>query len=776
MKLQRAQRVPVLIGCSVIATICLLRWVQPDFFERLELMTYDIRLRHSAEQPEAAYPKLGFVSIDERSIARVRDGSLGYRFGLYWPRQVYGRVVEELAAQGAKAVAFDVIFGELRPDHPPVQMADGSLMESDLFFASQMQRAGNVILAATRDLSAPPLFQTNAWGLGDISTDKDPDGILRRARAFRLYRQWHPAFRQVEADPEYGVSLGNARIESRQVVLPRTMGESIRIPLDADGTFDVADFWGANLPAGMPRRARPFEEKRIWHMGIVLAARELGLDLAHAEVNLARGRITLRGAADVVRVIPVDQEGAFYINWCVPPNHPALKQQAFESLLVQDRERLGGKTNELKNVWRDKLVVIGSSALANDLTDRGTTPLSADTLLVSKHWNVANEVLTGQFVRRAPLPIELGLILLLGVVSAMVTWEMRAFIGSLAVTLLAISYVAVGMVTFAQTRYWLPLVLPVLGALATTHLCLLAWRVVVEQAERRRVRSVFSKMVSPKIVNELLAAETLSLGGARREVSIFFADVRGFTALTDTMQERVQQLLKERQLSGAAAEAYIDEQAREALRTVNTYLGLIADVIQRHDGTLDKFIGDCVMAFWGAPTPNPAHAAACVRAAQEAQRVVYNENRLRLEANRQRLQAIDGKTQGAPESLQPILFLGSGINTGFATAGLMGSVAGHSLSYTVFGREVNLASRLESASGRGRIYISSTTYQHLLRDDPALAATCIELPPQLLKGFASAVHMYEVPWRPVGAPPLEQEFAECFAPASPETGFIRRTS
>ena len=88
-----------------------------------------------------------------------------------------------------------------------------------------------------------------------------------------------------------------------------------------------------------------------------------------------------------------------------------------------------------------------------------------------------------------------------------------------------------------QTRYWLPLVLPVAGAVFT-HGSLVTWRVVFEQAERRRVKSIFSKIVSPKIVNELLAAETLSLGGARREITVFFADVRGFTELTDTSQER----------------------------------------------------------------------------------------------------------------------------------------------------------------------------------------------------------------------------------------------
>jgi len=122
--------------------------------------------------------------------------------------------------------------------------------------------------------------------------------------------------------------------------------------------------------------------------------------------------------------------------------------------------------------------------------------------------------------------------------------------------------------------------------------------VVFEQAERRRVKSIFSRIVSPKIVNELLAAETLSLGGARREITVFFADVRGFTEFTDTSQERVAEFVRSRNLTGEAAEACFDEQAKETLNTVNLYLGLVADTVIQADGTLDKFIGDCVMAFW----------------------------------------------------------------------------------------------------------------------------------------------------------------------------------
>jgi adenylate cyclase len=292
-----------------------------------------------------------------------------------------------------------------------------------------------------------------------------------------------------------------------------------------------------------------------------------------------------------------------------------------------------------------------------------------------------------------------------------------------------------------------------------THVALVTWRVVFEQTERRRVRSIFSRIVSPNIVNELLQAERLSLGGARREVTVLFADVRGFTEFTDLSQEKAAAYIAENQLSGAAAEAYSNEQARETLSTVNTYLALVADQVKNHDGTLDKYIGDCVMAFWGAPTPNLKHASACVNAAIDAQRAVHELNRHRREENQKREVENAGRvsTGLAPRPMLPILLLGSGINTGLATVGLMGSEA-HISNYTVFGREVNLASRLEGLSGRGRILISEATYQRLLAEDPPLAATCTALPElKNLKGIRAAVKVYEVPWRTAGSefPPDE---------------------
>jgi class 3 adenylate cyclase/CHASE2 domain-containing sensor protein len=766
VKLKPFKRVPVLVAASVIALACLASWLRLDSFERLERMTFDMRARAAVRYHPTVATNLGFVFINEESVKRVWNGSVGLHFGLLWPRQVYGRVVQELSLQNAKAAAFDIIFGELRPDHSPVNMADGSLPDSDEFFALQMRQASNVILALTPDVIPPPLFLTNVLALGDIATEKDPDGILRQAKAFRVYTNWHAAFRQMEADPDYDVDLRQARIQPRQIVLPRAGLEDVTVPLDAEGNFDLADFWGENLPAGLARKAKPFTRERVWHMGVVLAAQELKLDLAKADVDLTHGRITLPGPGGLNRAIPVDAEGYFFINWCMPENHPQLTREAIHDLLGQYQRRLKGETNGLVNRWGGKLVVVGSSAVVgNNLTDRGATPLSRDTLLVSKHWNVANSILTGRFVRRAPLGLELGLILLLGIVAAVATWQLRVLLASGVLVFLAAGYAGLAVGLYLRSCYWLPLVLPLGGALLLTHLLLVTWRAVFEQTERRRVKSVFSTIVSPKIVHELLRSKTLSLGGARREVTVLFADVRGFTAVTDVAQERAAEFVRQNHLVGAAAEECFDEQARETLATINTYLGLVADTVIQHDGTHDKFIGDCVMAFWGAPTPAAQHALSCVRAGIEAQRAVFELNQQRKAENKRR-EAQNQARQAAglrPLPLLPILFLGTGINTGMVTVGLMGSGAKGMVrqgSYTVFGREVNLASRLESASGRGRIYIGETTFLHLQREEPELAATCVALPAQRLKGISAAITAYEVPWRAPGAAALEEEFPE----------------
>ncbi|MDB6058551.1 MAG: adenylate and Guanylate cyclase catalytic domain protein, partial [Verrucomicrobiales bacterium] len=230
-------------------------------------------------------------------------------------------------------------------------------------------------------------------------------------------------------------------------------------------------------------------------------------------------------------------------------------------------------------------------------------------------------------------------------------------------------------------------------------------------------------------------------------ITVYFADVRGFTELTDTMQQQADAYIRDNNLSGDKAEAYLSEQARETLNTVSTYLSIIADTIKQRNGTFDKYIGDCVMAFWGAPISNPRHAVDCVLAAIDAQRGLAAINVQRKADNVRRTEEnIQRAAMNLPAlPLLPVLSMGSGINTGDAVVGEMGSA--EQTNYTVFGRDVNLASRLEGVSGHGRIIIGESTFLDLQKHEPTLAATCIELPPKEVKGFRTAVKIYEVPWK-----------------------------
>jgi class 3 adenylate cyclase/CHASE2 domain-containing sensor protein len=714
------------------------------FAQRLEWMTFDWRARQAQYQPSPYAPNLGFISINDETIDRVLSGQFGYEAGLYWPRHVYGRLVQELHAQGAEAIGFDVLFAELRPDHPPATLPDGTEESSDHFFARQLRESGNVILAAVHETVPPDFFRTNAWALADIDARRDHDGILRRTKAFEDYVIWHPTIRQM-ANSFDGFSFNTNR-----VVFTATNGARTEIPMAAHGAFDLGTLLelasGRKLPAAAERTATAFTRYRAWDLGITAAAHYLKLDLANALIEPGR-RIVLRGTNGVERVIPIDAESRIYVDWSLTYNDPRVTHESAHSLLDQQHKRELGRTNDLTHLWHDKIALIGSIATGNDLTDTGATPLEKQTFLTSRYWNIANALIIGRFIQQPGLAAQLALILSLSLIAGILTWNLRALVAAICVVLLAAAYVSTALFLYVEARYWLPLVLPG-SALFLSHIALVSYRAVFEQRERRRIRSIFAKIVSPNVVTELLKAEKLALGGARREVTVFFSDVRGFTEMTDESHARAEDFVRERKLGSAQAESYFGEQAQEVLRTVNLYLGTIADTIKQHEGTLDKYIGDCVMAFWGAPTPSDHHALSCVRAAIDAQRAIHVlnqqravENTRREEENRQRLR--DGLP---PLPMLKLLAMGSGINTGIVTVGLMGSER-HTFNYTVFGRDVNLASRLEGLSGRSRILVGEATYRALLRDDPELAAHCQELTPAMVKGFRTPVKIFEVRWR-----------------------------
>jgi adenylate cyclase len=354
---------------------------------------------------------------------------------------------------------------------------------------------------------------------------------------------------------------------------------------------------------GVLRRIRAYHddphEGRIWHLSVLAAARYLDMDMSMAEVR--PGRIELRSKSGQKRVIPTDAEGYLYIDWALRLNDSTLMQFPFAEFLDRWTRRRNGQpvsSAELMN----RLVFVGSIGAGNNIADRGATPLAEDDFLFSLHWNVARSIITGEFIRRAGYGTEALLVLAVGLLGAVVTWRLRVLWAALLLTAVLGAYLWLSVVLFSQARFWMPVVFPTTAALLA-HLSLVTYRGVVEQRERHRIRKVFSTLVSPNVVTELLNSPSLELGGSRRIVSVYFADIRGFTQVTDESHARAEAAVREQGLTGMAAEAYLDAQAREILATVNLYLGVVADTVKKHNGTFDKYIGDC--ARWRSGVRQP---------------------------------------------------------------------------------------------------------------------------------------------------------------------------
>ncbi|HTH47998.1 MAG TPA: adenylate/guanylate cyclase domain-containing protein, partial [Candidatus Limnocylindria bacterium] len=590
-----------------------------DLFHSLELTLFDWRVRQAARVAPSIDPSLGLVVAQDSTVENL---ALGYplteegEMGLLFPRKIYGRVVRELTAQGAKAVAFDVLLSDIRRDHPGMpQPGTTNLIPSDTFFAQQVAENGHVVLAALPEQPPATLFRDAAFTLGEVDLPLDVDGSARRIRAFddcRFLGSTLVGFAKTKLFliVEFGT---NNTIRLRD---PRT-GDTHELPIDSDGNVELDV--GTHVLS-----MQAYESRRVWHMGIVLAAIQLGLDLDHAEISPSQIVLHSTNDVGVRRVIPIESGHMLPVDWSASMRglNEARRVQLMEHVLEDDVARQAHPEAAHKNRWKGKLVIFGSSAKGNNLSDLGPTPLATQDFLVTTYVNVANGILQDRFVHRLPLAVELAIQLALSLTGGLLTWRLRTSMAGLSVALIALGYAGLAALVYVQGRLWLPIVHPLLTGLLLNHAVMISWRVMFEQKERQRVRSVFAKIVSPDVVQELLKAEKVGLGGARRKLTVFFADVRGFTEMTDRYQAAAEEHVRAHQLSEREADAYFEQQAGEVLATVNLYLATIADVVKSHGGTLDKYIGDCVMAFWGAPTQDPRHAVNCVLAAIDAQRSI----------------------------------------------------------------------------------------------------------------------------------------------------------
>jgi len=653
----------IAIGIAIGAVSAALAWAigHTAFFRTIELKTYDYRVRITAD-PASARRDIVLVSIDDSSIRRL-EAQVG-RWP--WPRVVHAKLLDYLARGPAKVVVYDVLFTERQQGSFQIDGTTWTGAESDLALAASAARAGNVVFTA------------------DVTAD---DAALVGTRGVDVLRAGQP----FAADPAFEARPG--------VILPyddltdaaAAVGHSFTI-YDADGPVRrsapfvrVGDVGVPSLPVAAAMLAGPVPMDAIRRENGTLRVGPASAPLVPARIPSLYGPATT-GERMLIRYTgPVLRDG-----------RPTYQDYSFYDLFYSEHQILAGEKPEVDPaVFRDKIVVIGTTAAG--LRDLFTVPFAEGSMPgMQVHANIIDNLLSRRFMRPTGAGWNL-LVLAAGALAVGVAGALLAVWAGAGVAALIVVAIGWASVVLFGQGVWMDVAAPVL-AVAFAAFGGTAYQYLVEGREKRQVKRIFSRFVSKDVYEQLMAdPSSARIGGARREMSVLFADIRGFTTFTERGRPE------------------------DVVSQLNEYFSRMVEVVFERRGTVDKFVGDMVMALFGAPLDDPDHADHAVQAALGMLDALKDQN-----------------ARWAAEG-RPALEIGIGVNSGDMVAGIIGSVT--IMSYTVIGDAVNLGSRLESLNKEygTRLIISDGTRARLKGryDMKPLGAVTV-------KGKSEPVSIFEV--------------------------------
>ncbi|MFH1368672.1 MAG: adenylate/guanylate cyclase domain-containing protein [Elusimicrobiota bacterium] len=317
--------------------------------------------------------------------------------------------------------------------------------------------------------------------------------------------------------------------------------------------------------------------------------------------------------------------------------------------------------------FKDKIVILGGTA--SGLFDFKAIPYSPMFPGVEIHANTMSNIILGNFLRPMPSLMTLLLIIVFVLFSGLVSGRLAPFRGGIVTMGLLAGFFVVVFVLFKSRYIYAEFVAPASG-LTLSYVGVLFYRFMTEEREKRKIKKTFSQYLSPKIMEKVLNDPSyLKMGGHKETLTVLFSDIRGFTTITESLPPE------------------------ELVAQLNEYLSKMVDVVFKWDGTMDKFIGDAVMAYWGAPIPQNDHPIRGVMCAID----MHKE-----------LKILQDKWNS--EGKQFVFNIGVGVNTGEMIVGNMGSTG--KKDFTVIGDNVNLGARLESTTKEyhAKLIISEATY------------------------------------------------------------------
>jgi adenylate cyclase len=438
-------------------------------------------------------------------------------------------------------------------------------------------------------------------------------------------------------------------------------------------------------------------------MSLRLVLNHLGEDLESLSAkdgDLVFGR-------SVTRVIPLsgDRQASAYINYKTVSE--GIRVATLIEVIRSSRGQDAGV--DLKEFFDGKIVLVGQTA--GNIGDHGPTPFSNMSPLVLAHANFIDNLMTGDFLVRAGRWANLLLILLLCVAVALCAGYLRIAPGAGAAAAILLAYAAAAQLWFSRSGYWIGLAAPFTAGIFV-YLGVSVYNRFVRDADERLYRQTFERFVAPGMLERIVEnPDTIDMLGSTKRLSILFSDIKGYTAMSQEVP------------------------VSEVLALLREYMGVMTRVLFTHGGTIDKIMGDGIMAFFGDPIPQSDHAHRAVLAAHQMQEELKKLQRKWISEGKAGLQ------------------IRIGIATGDVYVGNIGSR--HHIEYTALGRAVNLAARLESKAPPGGILVSQETYEEV-KD----AFDCEEIPGLELKGYRESYKAYWV----FGLTPAEREAAPAEVP------------
>jgi adenylate cyclase len=586
--------------------------------------------------PQPVQNKIVVLDIDNESLDAVGRWP--------WHRNRTAYLIQRAFDFGAKAVALDIVFSE--PDKRVPDELRAELGNPDLFAKLQEK------LETDRNLATVIKFFDNrlilGWAALGICQPRyagekncpvnDPDYLKLMPANYEKFAITHQNLTQFDKANTNILSVFNSLTNLPDYNAAGVHAGTILVEPDPDGIVRRVPM--VVMMNGKAYPSLPFELARTGTEDEIRL--DLDSELRVKQLGLEKSKIS----------IPVTPLGIAEVNFR-GPDHAFNYVSALE-LMGEDETGRSIASEGAKSLIKDAYVIIGTSALG--VYDMRATPFSSNSPGVEVHATVLDNILSRDLLTRGEGwadPRWIYAFMIIGGILFAFYVERLEAIPALALAIAAFGGMGIFDVKILFSKNdinWNTSLLAI--ELASIFVFTLAAKYVSEERKKKFVRGAFAKYVAPAVVDSILKDPTkLTVGGEKRDLTILFSDIRGFTTFSEKMDAKALSMF------------------------LNDYLGIMTEIVFANNGTLDKYIGDAIMAFWGAPLDQPNHAQNACRAAVQMMQA--------LEKHRDRFRQQYGVE----------VDIGIGLNTGTVSVGNMGS--SNNFAYTVIGDHVNLASRLE---------------------------------------------------------------------------------